>query len=321
MSEAHEIQPDETQDRDYEAEARQLGWHPLSEFNGDPKDFVDARAFVIRGESRLPILQENNRKLSQRVRRTDDELAETRTKLAEMDVSLKALRTMAEKSNEAGYQRALADLKAQQRQAVADGDVPRFEKIETEIAAVEATREEIVPKPDLVPPPNKGPKGSPEFLAWLAENNDWVQADPILGKYAVDAELSLRQGDDDLTEGEIWDQVTETVKEKYPRRFAKATGGQAPAQHEPGEAPSRRAAPVLVPRGGSPANQVRKGGIASIQDPEERKIAQAAFNSIRRGIPDYTEAEYMKAYTQPNYDPIPDATARRLKANGSARPN
>lgn len=320
MSEAHEMQPGETEDRDYEAEARQLGWHPLSEFNGDPKDFVDAKAFVIRGESRLPILQENNRKLSQRVRRTDDELAETRAKLAEMDTSLKALRTMAEKSNEAGYQRALADLKAQQRQAVADGDVPRFEKIETEIAAVEATREEIAPKPEPVPA-RKGPKGTPEFQAWLAENNDWVQADPILAKAGVDAELSLRQGDDDLTEGEIWDRVTEMVREKYPRRFAKATGEQAPPAREPGEAPLRRAAPVLAPRGGSPANQVRKGGIASIQDPEERKIAQAAFNSIKRGIPDYTEAEYMKAYTQPNYDPIPDATARKLKANGSARPN
>lgn len=312
-----QIDSDETQDRDYEAEARQLGWHPQDEFRGNAADWVDARTFVSRGENQLPILRENNRKLSQRVRRADDEIAGLRATVDEVNTSLKTLRTMAEKSNEAGYQRAKAELEAQQRQAVTDGDLPRFEHIAGEIARVEAAREEIAPKPESTPTPeNKGPKATPEFQAWLTENNDWVRADPILARAAVQAELDLRQGDDPLTEAQIWDGVTEAVQSKYPRRFAAATGTVLQAR-EPVETHMRRAAPVLSPRSGAPANQVRKGGLASILDADERKVAQAAFNSIRRSIPDYTEAEYMKVYINPNADVIPDAISRKVKANGA----
>lgn len=321
MSEAHEIAPDgEVLERDYEAEARQLGWHPLEEFRGDPADFVDAKAFVTRGETRLPILQENNRKLMQRVRRGDDENAAMRTQLDEMNTSLKTLRTMAEKSNEAGYQRALTELKAQQRQAVADGDVPRFEHIQGEIEKVEATREETQAPPQRQEQqPPKGPKGTPEFQAWLEDNKDWVHADQALGATAVRAELELRNSDEDLTEAQIWERVTEMVKGKLPRRFARATGSAEQVSPSSGSAP-RRAAGVLAPSGGAPHGAGRKGGIDSIQDPNDRKEARAAYEKIRRGIKDYTEAEYMKVWADPKADVIEDAIKRKV-ANGQARPN
>jgi hypothetical protein len=309
-------------DRDWEAEASLLGWHPLEEFRGNPAEWIDARTFVVRGEAQLPLLRENNRRLTQRVRRSDDELADMRAKLDEVNDSLKTLRTMAERSNEAGYQRALADLKAQQRQAVRDGDEATFDKIEGEIAKVEATREEVTPKSEPVAKPDapKGPKGTPEFQAWFAENKDWVQADQTLGRAAIQAETELRNADDDYTESEIWEKVTDMVQAKYPRRFAAATG-TTPAAAAPSASGStpRRAAGVLAPSGGASSSSTKKTGIDSIQDPDERKIARAAFQSIRRGIPDYTEAEYMSVYVNPGADTIAPAIKRKV-GNGS-RPN
>lgn len=320
MSEAGELEGG-TVDRDYDAEARTMGWHPQDEYNGDPDKWVDAKTFVVRGETQLPIIRENNRKLQTRARRAEDELADVRAKLDEVNTSLKTLRTMAEKSNEAGYQRAKAELEAQQRQAVQEGDVATYDKIGKEIQRVEATREEIVtagaPKP--VDKPN-GPKSTPEFRTWFADNGDWVKADPILANYAVSAEKELRTADDPLSEGELWDKVTEMVQSRYPRRFAAATGGDLPEpthQANGQSAQPRRAAAVLSPSGGNSQPQVRKGGIDSIADMDERKVARAAFNSIKRGIPEYTEAEYMKVYVNPNADVISDAIKRKV-ANGKA---
>jgi len=317
MSEAGEQIESEGTDRDFEGEARQLGWHPLEEFRGKPADWVDARTFVMRGEEQLPVLRENFRKTMTRARRAEDDNADLRQKLNEMGESLTTMRTMMERGQEAGYQRAKAEFEAQMRDAVRNGDEARFDHIQAEMTKLDERHEEITAPPPKQPEqPNKGPKMTPEGQAWMQDNDVWLKADPILFQAAVRAELELRNGDDPLTEAQIWDGVTDMVQQKYPRRFAAATGEPAPTREAP-EPQQRRAPTVLSPRTGIPQNQQRKGGIDGIADPEERKVARAAYNSIKRGIPDYTEADYMKVYLNPNADVIPDSIARRNKANGA----
>ncbi len=326
MSEAHQLPPDDPQDRDYEAEARQLGWHPLNEFRGKIEDWVDAETFISRGEQQLPIMRENNRKLTTRVRQADDANAELRRQMGEMSESLSTMRTMLERGQEVGYQRAKAEFEEQMRVAVRNGDEASFDKIRGDMQRLDAQHDEIkapvvsreTPKPDAAP---KGPKATPEFQNWFDDNKDWVQADQTLGNAAIAAERELRASDDVLSEAELWDRVTEMVQTKYPRRFAAATGSAPPVPESQAPAQPRRAAAVLTPSGGASFSQAKKGGIASIQDPEERKMAQAAFSSIKRGIPDYTEAEYMKVYVNPSADTVGDAISRKAKANGSARAN
>ena len=302
-------------DRDYEAEARELGWRPIEEFRGDPADFIDAQTFISRGETQMPILRENNRKLMGRVRRSDDEIAELRAKVDEMNGSLTTLRKMAERADEAGYQRALADAKAKQRQAVADGDVATFEAAAGEIAQIEERREEV--RSEAAPPQPKGPQQKPEFAAWYAENKDWVQGDQTLANAAVAIEKELRSSDEVLSEAELWDRVTEMVQTKYPRRFAAATGNPPPNNPQGESGTPRRAASVLTPSGGAPPSLRTKTGIDGIADIEDRKAARAAFNKIKVSIPDYTEAEYMKVYTNPAADVIGDSKRRKV-ANGKA---
>lgn len=325
MSEAGEIDGGDIQDRDYEAEARAMGWHPQEEYNGDPAKWVDAKTFVSRGETQLPILRENARKLSQRVRQRDDENAELRQRLDDMQDSLKTMRTMMERGQEVGYQRAKAEFEAQMRQAVRDGDEAAFDRINGEMQRLDQQHDQITKPEPAAPAPapaptNKGPIGTPEFQSWFAENKDWVEGDPTLARAAIEAESQLRSSDDIFTEAQLWDTVTEMVQKKYPRRFAAATGSSPTPSAEPtqpsGGATQRRAPAVLSPSDGAPSSSAKKGGLASIQDPEERKVATAAFNSIRRSIPDYTEAEYMAVYVNPNADSIAPAIQRKVKANG-----
>lgn len=320
--EGEEIQP-----RDYESEARQLGWHPQAEFRGNADDWVDAETFVRRGEQQLPIMRENNRKLTQRVRAADERLADMQAKLEGVTESLRTLRTMAEKSNEAGYQRALADLKAQQREAVKQGDEATFDRIQGEIEKVEETREQIAAAPPKPPdqPERRGPKTTPEFQAWFEDNKDWLMKDQTLANAATKFEVELRTADEVLNESELWDRVTELVKGSYPRRWAAATGEampqrepERPVRHDQPAPNLRRAASVLTPSGGAPPSQ-RKGGIDAIQDPTERAEARKAFARLQRSITDYTEDEYMKVYVNPGADVIGDSIRRKVKANGSAR--
>lgn len=323
MSEAHEIDTPDLEARDYDAEARLMGWHPKEEFRGNPDDWVDARTFITRGEQQLPILRENNRKLQGRVRRTDDDNAELRRQISEMGDSLSTMRTMLERGQEVGYQRAKAEFEAQMREAVRNGDEAKFDHIKGEMEKLDDQHDAITaPVEPKTPPAAAKPKlpGTPEFQAWFEENKTWLLADPVLQGAANTASKALDESDDPLSQTEYWEEVTRMVQEKYPRRFAAATGGAytPPAPPPDGGARPRGAAPVLRPSGGG-GGIPKKTGIDSIADPDERKAAKIAFNRIKVGIPDYTEAEYMKVYVNPSADVIGESISRKAKANGQAR--
>ena len=322
MSEAHDIDPP-LEERDYETEARLMGWHPKEEFRGNPDDWVDARTFITRGEQQLPILRENNRKLQARVRRTDDDNAELRQQMTEMRDSLSTMRTMLERGQEVGYQRAKAEFEAQMRDAVRNGDEAKFDHIQVEMEKLDEQHEKIIAPVEKKDPPPAKPKlpGTPEFQDWFENNKDWILADPVLKEAANEASRQLDQSDDPLPQAEYWERVTEMVQTKFPRRFAKATGGTVPPPREDGGDPpaQRHAASVLRPGGGGP-RIATKTGIDSISDPNERKEAKAAFARIQKQIPDYTETEYMRVYVNPAADVIGDAVSRKAKANGQARP-
>jgi hypothetical protein len=64
-----------------------------------------------------------------------------------------------------------------------------------------------------------------------------------------------------------------------------------------------------------PLRRPRQGAspIDAIGDQEERRQARAAFNSIKRGMPEYTEAEYMAVYDDPHADVLDVMKQHRKK--------
>lgn len=130
--EVHTEGVEQQTERDFEAEARELGWRPQEEFAGDAKHFVDAKTFVERGEQMMPFLKAQNAKLKK-----DISLLQSQVKKLT-------------KAEQMAYDNAIADIKAKREEAVQTGDLDGFRKLDKQIEDLtletqpQATREEAM---------------------------------------------------------------------------------------------------------------------------------------------------------------------------------
>ncbi|MDE2097563.1 MAG: hypothetical protein KGL39_09980 [Patescibacteria group bacterium] len=209
-------------------EAELQGWVPKELFRGDDSDWIDAETFVRRGKEINPILKKNNEVLLRKIEAKDSELAEIREAVAEF----KKFHADTEKR---AYQKALADLKAEKKEALAEGDHERVVEIDDEILDLkDKQRSPEVKKPS---PPN--PKDDPVYRAW-EDANPWSREDAMSQAAVRAAELLRIQGRQET--GRIFlDLVAEKVKEAFPEKFnnqnrnrASAVEGGTPAAHRPG---------------------------------------------------------------------------------------
>ena len=74
-------QDNEVDEQALEAEARQMGWVPEAEFKGRKDKWIPAADYVERGKHVIPIMQATNKRLSQRVLTTDQELGKLRSQV------------------------------------------------------------------------------------------------------------------------------------------------------------------------------------------------------------------------------------------------
>src|SRR5271166_5657668 len=101
-----------------EARAREMGWKPLAEYRGPPGKWQPAADFISRGENILPIVRQQNRALTEKVGRMEGEFTSMRKTLDEQTQIIKDLRDMGRKADQRGYERAMAEIRAKQREAV-----------------------------------------------------------------------------------------------------------------------------------------------------------------------------------------------------------
>lgn len=99
---------EQTQERDFEAEARAHGWKPQDEFQGDPAKWTDAETFVKRADEIMPLMREQNKDL--------------RRKLSDMERTIKKLA----KSEQAAHRDRLEALQAKRLEAFEAGDREAF---------------------------------------------------------------------------------------------------------------------------------------------------------------------------------------------------
>ncbi|HMX93405.1 MAG TPA: hypothetical protein PLY42_18695, partial [Nitrospira sp.] len=142
----------DSQERDWETEARDLGWRPEEDFKGDKSLWVDAQTFVKRGEEVMPILK--------------SQLKTLKGELAEMRKEFRKANEFFSNSEQRGYERAMADIQAKAEAAAEVGDK----------AGVRAALE----KAAKLNKPTEAPKAeqiSREDLAnWFADN-PWYKSD------------------------------------------------------------------------------------------------------------------------------------------------
>ena len=295
-----------------EARAREMGWHPLAEYRGPPGKWKPAADFIARGENILPIVRDQNRRLTERVGKLEGEITSLRSTASEQLQIIKELRDMGQRANQAGYDRAMGEIKAKQRQAVESGDTKAYDQLVEQAEALEGSRSRTngthappTEQPSApVPAKPAAPQLSGPTVAFI-EDNPWFRNNKLLSDtmVAFHSEVLNERGlaqtnlnDDPDLDRELLEEAKARVMEKYPERFG--------ATREPARRTPPRRAAVAQPTSAEPSQRpgAAQTTINSIQDPEERKLVRKAFDRLKRQLPETTEAEYMALYADPHAD-------------------
>jgi len=174
-----------TQDKDYEALASDLGWVPKDKFRGDPEKHVDAKTYWEKGELVLPIVKKQRDDAKKEAEKLARDLAEVKSTIGEFQKFTQAAaeRQVAELKNE------IAALKDARAAAVAAGDDKAFRAAED---AIEDKKEDLDKAKEKPAEKQVKIESDPEFDAWKKEN-PWYDADTSKKEFADQLGIYLHQ--------------------------------------------------------------------------------------------------------------------------------
>lgn len=192
-------QVQEPQYSEIEREAMQHGWRPKDQFDeSSGKKWRSAEEFM----DRKPLF---------------DKIDEQHKRLRDLENGVKALAEHNKRIEEAAYQRAMRELRAERKQALEDGDLVKAEEIRDRI-------DEVKEQQRKQPAPQQA--SNPQFDAWVAENK-WYNEDPKLRKFADGVALDLRnQGVNDPVT--FLKSIEREVRETFPDKFRNPNRDLAP---------------------------------------------------------------------------------------------
>lgn len=178
----------------YEEAAREQGWRPKEEYEGDPTKWRDAKEFVERGE------------LFGKIDNMGKELKETK----------KALRMLQEhhtKVREVEYKRAVDELKSLQRRHLEEGNSDGYletTELLTDLKAEQKAREVVTQITPSQP--------DPRFVSWV-QRNDWYAKDAGMREYADALGMGYAKVHPELEPEEVLSYVTTQVKQQFKEKF------------------------------------------------------------------------------------------------------
>lgn len=179
-----------------EEKAREGGWVPKEEWTGDPDKWRPAREFVDRGE------------LFSKIDSMGKELKEAKK-------TLKMMQEHHSKVKESEYNRAVADLKALQKQHLEEGNSDGYletTELLTDLRAEQKARAVIQ---ETVPAANEP---HPSFVEWQ-NKNDWYSKDKEMHDYADAIGLGYAQQHPELEPEEVLKYVSTQVRGRFRERF------------------------------------------------------------------------------------------------------
>lgn len=186
-----------------EALARALGWRPKDEFTGNPDNWVPADRFAAKMRTRMDTVDKLQQRLDAVERSKEEEIAGVK-RLAK-----------------AAYDRDIARLQADRKQAVEMGEVETFERIDKEIDDLQKT---------VQPQPAK-PQVAPEVVAFQARN-PWfnTSSDPM---HVAASQWAIARSNQLFAQG-VTDPAAQIaqIEQEMPAAFP-TLGGKPAAQPQP----------------------------------------------------------------------------------------
>lgn len=193
-----------------EERAKAMGWSPIDQWRGDPEKHVDAKTFVDRAYTKVPIMQNQLRRFE------EDNKA--------LRKSMQLLVERTKKADEDAYERAISHVRRMKSEAVAEGDSQKYESAERHMEQLLANK----PKPIEMPEPEVSAEESPEFQGWVREN-DWYMKDRDLQNAADTLAAIVRKDEPNLVGSAFFNKVAEKVRVAYPHKFSNQNRKKPPA--------------------------------------------------------------------------------------------
>lgn len=295
--------PAEAADEDdyWESLARPQGWRPLSDYRGQPGGWKTAQKFVEDGQNFLPFVKKQLSDQTRDNQNLRNEVEGLREDFAKQAHAMRQLLDFSRRAGDAGYARAVADLKSQQRQAVAEGDTTKFDQLDEQIEQMNAARAETLGPAAAVEPaaplpqPRPAVVGDPVVQAFIDANASWYLSDKVLNSAMIAEHNRVIEESPGMSLADQLETAKEAVMARFPKKFGLAEPAPQPQRSRVPQAPLAPTQPARARTGG-------KSGIDSIADPAERGQARQGYLSAKRSVPDLTEAEYLQIWADPHAD-------------------
>lgn len=171
-----------------ETRARTMGWLPKDRYKGKPENWLPADDYLKRGEEILPILQHNNRDLTDQVTRIGGENAQLKAQLAAATEAIEGLKDFRSKVTKEAAVAQKTELTKAIVKARADNDVDAEVTLTEKLDEVrDVIKEAEKPKPTVIkeiPAAGEGPQLTAEAKAWMTAN-PWFGTDKRKTGYAA----------------------------------------------------------------------------------------------------------------------------------------
>lgn len=209
MSQENEALNDDHAPTELSAEdkARAGGWVAKDEWRGDPERWVDAESFNERGENVVPILRERTEALQKKV--------------VELERSLKQFSEYHSKVEQRSYERAVAQVKREMREAVKVGDEEAFDHAQKQYEQLADA---------YTKPQEPQPAESPDFVEWK-QDNAWYGTDKRLTAAANGIAEMVAAENPGLKGKPFLREVEKQLKEEFPHKFANTRQASPAAVH------------------------------------------------------------------------------------------
>jgi hypothetical protein len=205
-----------------EARARSMGWAPkenyLRDKLGPEEKWLPADKYVEKGESIMPILKANNRKLAEQVNNQGRELNETKAALAAATEAIEELKDFNSTVNKERVKDQKTEILAQLAQAKKDGDVEAEVQLTDKLSEVNAAIKEAAKPPvkTEVKPTTEGPVLTAEAKTWMSEN-PWFGTDKRKTGFAQGLANEWQGEGKKLGTKEFFDYVDEEVGKMFDK--------------------------------------------------------------------------------------------------------
>ena len=178
-----------------EDRAREQGWRPKEEFDGDPSKWVSAETFVAKGE-------------------LIDRIESLGKKLKDSEKTIKMLSEHHAKVKDSEFKRAVEFLKSQKKLAYESGDVDKIIELDDKIAEVRDTQKAQKQQEAV----NETPEVHPAFQSWVSENK-WYEKNTEMRADADAFGEAYARNNPDKTPADVLEYVAKKIRKAYAEEF------------------------------------------------------------------------------------------------------